>query len=108
MDILFRYNRYISNFTDPINAIEEKEMSIKNDTPFLILSHGMAPSMFPPARDRKVEAEKKKRGCKYPDCFYYKPDAKTYCCNGCSGDHYDYVRLGLDKKEKSNERKDGK
>lgn len=33
------------------------------------------------------------RVCKYPKCHYYKPGTKTYCCDACSSDHYDYDRL---------------
>lgn len=36
---------------------------------------------------------KKKRICKYSKCVYYDKKAKTYCCNACSADAYDYVRL---------------
>ena len=39
--------------------------------------------------------------CKYPDCTNYIAEAKTYCCNGCSWDHKDYIRLGLDKKKEN-------
>jgi len=38
--------------------------------------------------------------CKYPDCVYYSPKARTYCCLACNCDHTDYIRLGLDKKDK--------
>ena len=41
-------------------------------------------------RQRRDET---KRECKYPDCFYYKPKAKDYCCNACYSDHQDYKRL---------------
>ena len=37
--------------------------------------------------------KKAKRICKYPDCYYYTPGAKYYCCNACTGDHHDYSRL---------------
>ena len=38
---------------------------------------------------KKISMKKKKRICKYPDCFYYSPKSKVYCCAACSGDHYD-------------------
>ena len=39
-----------------------------------------------------------KRICKYSGCIYYAPKAKTYCCNACSGDDYDYKRLNKESK----------
>lgn len=35
----------------------------------------------------------RKYACKYPECYYYDPKSKTYCCDACSSDHYDYGRL---------------
>jgi len=43
---------------------------------------------------------KKKRICKYPDCYYYDPKSKTYCCAACSGDHYDRDRLNKESRRK--------
>jgi hypothetical protein len=37
--------------------------------------------------------------CKYPECYYYDPKSKVYCCNACAGDHYDHDRLHKGKKE---------
>ena len=42
---------------------------------------------------------REKRSCKYPKCDYYDPKSKVYCCNACSGDHYDYDRLHKKKKK---------
>ena len=48
---------------------------------------------------RKVDvADGAHRTCKYPKCYYYKKEAKKYCCVACSCDHYDYKRLGLGRK----------
>ncbi len=38
--------------------------------------------------------------CKYPVCTYYDPKAKSYCCNACAGDHYDYDRLQKERDKK--------
>jgi len=40
------------------------------------------------------------RECKYPGCFYYNKNAKTYCCAACSGDDYDRERLHKERKRK--------
>ena len=31
--------------------------------------------------------------CKYSQCVNFTKEAKTYCCNGCSSDDYDYQRI---------------
>ena len=46
--------------------------------------------------EKKAKAESTK-ACKYPECTYYDPKAKSYCCNACAGDHYDYDRLQREK-----------
>ena len=56
------------------------------------------PEILPSQRNSLAEARRKVDGCKYPRCFYYKPGAKTYCCDACSGDHFDYDRLKEEEK----------
>lgn len=34
-----------------------------------------------------------KKTCKYPGCLYYDKEAKYYCCDACSADHYDKLEL---------------
>ena len=41
--------------------------------------------------------------CRYPDCVNYSKDAKGYCCNGCSFDDFDRVRLLREAHEKRKE-----
>jgi hypothetical protein len=41
----------------------------------------------------------KVRICKYKECTNYDKKAKTYCCNGCAFDDYDYRRLQREERE---------
>ena len=45
--------------------------------------------------------KKYQRICKYEGCFYYHPEAKSYCCAACSSDAYDVERLKKEEKEKN-------
>ncbi len=33
------------------------------------------------------------RKCKFEKCYYYNPNAKTFCCDACSSDAFDDARL---------------
>lgn len=47
-----------------------------------------------------MRAEGKSQVCKYPKCYYHSPGAEYYCCDACSGDHYDYDRLNKEEEKK--------
>lgn len=44
----------------------------------------------------------KKKVCMYPLCANFDPNAKKYCCNGCSWDHRDYIEIHGDDRNSKN------
>jgi len=79
-----------------MDCLEEVDRLLKpHNLQVVIIDEGSTDYVFTIEGNEKGEKE-----CKYPKCHYYDPKSKVYCCDACSGDHYDYDRLHKGKKRR--------